>query len=196
MRVFRKTVLLFLTVFILLTAITTSVYAIGENFEEMPEINSDDATSVVGDTSIVTVRLGKNYANQYFTLETDAGVDSRPYQADEEGNVEFYFEVGSSSRYELTLLDTGKTLEPLTEVIATQSQLTEDTDEPTQATEGEKGEKKVSPKSIIIFAVGMVIAVSYLVLSKVMPKIKAKKANEEPKENTNDIKTPFDDEEL
>ena len=111
--------------------------------------------------------VGKEFAGRHFSLETDAGMAPHAYTVNKDGYIEFRFETGSSSKFELALLDDKKptvnseTLETVGETSEETTAKSEDNKD-----ENTKEENKLGKKiAVLAFIFGGLIA-TYIIMCK------------------------------
>lgn len=103
--------------------------------------------------------VGKEFAGRHFTLETDAGMAPHAYTVNKDGYIEFYFETGSSSKFELALLDNNEL------TVNSEKLETVDTDKDATVKETDKSDNKTDEKEKKDgFGMKLAILVAILVL--------------------------------
>ncbi len=146
-----------------------------------------------GEDSQFVLFVGKEFAGRHFTLKTDAGVAPHAYTVDKDGYIRFYFETGSSSKYELVLLDNQEptvnsdTLPAVGEKVSESETETEVTTGPIK-TDDEKPEEKeggVGTRLLVLVVVLALLGGAYFF-------IKVKKTGFKKRNNQKNRVIPFD----
>lgn len=111
--------------------------------------------------------VGKEFAGRHFQLETDAGVYPQAYTVSKDGYIEFYFETGASSKFELTLLDNREPVVQSSSVVTKESEETvKDQDNKKEESKKDVQKKDIVKKIAAVVVVLVIVGCGYFVACK------------------------------
>lgn len=130
-------------------------------------VNVADKSGSVDEAKFV-LYVGKEFVGRHFTLETDAGMAPHAYTVNKDGYIEFYFETGSSSKFELALLDNKEptvTNESLP-VVEDEEDTTDKADKEDNKKTDKENKNDFGKKLAVLFVIFAFIGGTYLFMCK------------------------------
>ncbi|MEE1505254.1 MAG: hypothetical protein UGF89_13555 [Acutalibacteraceae bacterium] len=111
MKKFFKSLAFLTAILVIVCSLSITSFA-AKDMAKLEKVDNETLAVVVennktgaADEAKFVLYVGKEFAGRHFTLETDAGMAPHAYTVNKDGYIEFYFETGSSSKFELALLD-------------------------------------------------------------------------------------------